>query len=44
VLLEFPDREELDRWYHSDAYQTLVQHRFKASKASIAVVQGMATP
>jgi uncharacterized protein (DUF1330 family) len=41
VLLEFPDRDELDRWYHSEAYQTLAQHRFKASQGSIAIVQGM---
>jgi uncharacterized protein (DUF1330 family) len=41
VLLQFPDRAELDRWYHSAAYQELAQHRFNASRGSIVVVRGL---
>ncbi len=41
VLVEFPDRAEFDRWYHSEAYQTLAKHRFKASEGSIALLQGL---
>jgi uncharacterized protein (DUF1330 family) len=41
VLLEFPDRAELDRWYRSDAYRQLMQHRLAGSEAAIAVVAGL---
>jgi uncharacterized protein (DUF1330 family) len=41
VLLEFPDAESLDRWYHSEDYQRLAQHRFRASTAQIAVLRGL---
>jgi uncharacterized protein (DUF1330 family) len=41
VLLEFPDRDELDRWYRSQAYQDLMRHRLRASRGSIAIVQGL---
>jgi len=41
VLIEFPSQAELDRWYHSDAYQALAKHRFAASQASIAVVKSL---
>jgi len=41
VLIEFPSQVELDRWYHSDAYQALAKHRFAASQASIAVVKSL---
>ena len=44
VLLEFPSSNALDRWYHSEAYQQLAQHRFAASHAHIAVIQGMPQP
>ena len=40
VLIEFPDAQALDGWYHSDAYQQLAQHRFESSSASIAVIKG----
>ncbi len=41
VLIEFPDAQALDSWYHSDAYQQLAQHRFASSSASIAVIKGL---
>lgn len=41
VLIEFPDAQALDSWYHSDAYQQLAQHRFASSSASIAVLNGL---
>ena len=44
VLIEFPTREDMLAWYHSDAYQDLVQHRFAASTADIALIQGLETP
>lgn len=41
VLLQFPDAKALDRWYHSEAYQALAQHRFSASSGSVVVIQGL---
>ena len=41
VLLEFPDQATLRAWYESDEYQALAKHRFGASQASIAVIQGL---
>lgn len=40
VLIEFPSREDADAWYHSEAYQTLAQHRHAASEGNIVVVRG----
>ena len=44
VLIEFPSREDMLAWYHSDAYQALAQHRFAASTADIAIIQGLEMP
>lgn len=41
VLIEFPDNDALQSWYHSDAYQALLQHRVAAATANIGVVQGL---
>lgn len=41
VLLEFPDQAELDRWYHSDAYQALATHRFASSHGRVAVIKSL---
>ena len=41
VLMSFPSAEELERWYHSPEYQTISQHRHKASRADIAVIKGL---
>ena len=44
VLLEFPDQAELDRWYHSDAYQALATHRFASSHGMVAVIKALSAP
>lgn len=41
VLLEFPDQAKLRAWYDSAEYQALAQHRFEASQAAIAVIEGL---
>ena len=41
VLLSFPDAETMNRWYGSPDYQALAQHRFKASTAQIAMINGL---
>jgi uncharacterized protein (DUF1330 family) len=42
VLLRFPDRAEAERWYRSPEYQALAQHRWNASRADIALLNGLA--
>jgi len=41
VLIEFDSAEAMDAWYQSDEYQALAKHRFNASDASIARIQGL---
>ena len=42
VLLRFPDAAEAERWYGSPEYRAIAQHRWKASRANVAILQGMA--
>jgi uncharacterized protein (DUF1330 family) len=42
VLVRFPDAAEAERWYRSPEYQALAQHRWNASRANIAVLNGLA--
>ena len=42
VLLRFPDRAEAERWYRSPEYQAIAQHRWKASRANVALLEGLA--
>jgi uncharacterized protein (DUF1330 family) len=41
VLLEFTDADELQRWYGSDAYQTLMKHRLAASDGHVVIINGL---
>lgn len=41
VILRFPDETAARSWYDSTEYQALAQHRFAASAANLAIVQGM---
>jgi len=41
VLLRFDDIEAAKAWYHSEDYQRLAKHRWEASVADIAFVQGV---
>ncbi|NCF45677.1 MAG: DUF1330 domain-containing protein [Proteobacteria bacterium] len=43
-LLRFDTRAQLDTWYFSSAYQALAEHRWAASVADIAVLQGLPQP
>ena len=44
VIVKFPSETEFNRWYHSDEYQALAKHRFKASAAHLAVVNAFEPP
>lgn len=41
VILRFPDETAARSWYDSADYQALAQHRFAASAANLAIVQGV---
>ena len=41
VLIRFADKAAADAWYKSDSYQELARHRWEASGADIAVLQGV---
>ena len=40
VLIRFADKGSADAWYQSDAYQRLARHRWEASAADVAILQG----
>lgn len=42
VLLRFPDSAEAERWYRSPEYQAIAQHRWRASRANVALLKGLA--
>ncbi|HEU4429840.1 MAG TPA: DUF1330 domain-containing protein [Myxococcota bacterium] len=42
VLLRFPDQAEAERWYRSPEYQAIAQHRWRASRANVALLKGIA--
>jgi len=41
VLLRFDNLADAKAWYHSEQYQALAKHRWEASIADIAFVQGL---
>lgn len=41
VLLSFPTKDDVMAWYNSDGYQTIVKHRFAASKMDAIISVGM---
>jgi uncharacterized protein (DUF1330 family) len=40
VVLEFPSMEHAQRWYKSQAYQSIAQHRFKAATSNVILAHG----
>lgn len=44
VVLEFASREELDRWYRSEAYQAILPHRLAASDGHVWIVPKLDLP
>jgi uncharacterized protein (DUF1330 family) len=41
VILSFPDREQLLRWYESPEYQAIVGHRFKGTTSNVVILDGL---
>jgi len=41
VIIQFPNEEELKRWYESPEYQAIVQYRLKAAKCDTLLVKGI---
>jgi uncharacterized protein (DUF1330 family) len=40
VIIEFPDRAELERWAFSPEYQEIAQNRIAATSGSVLLVHG----
>jgi uncharacterized protein (DUF1330 family) len=40
VIIKFPDRDELLRWYKSPEYQELMQFRLQASEGNLVIAEG----
>jgi uncharacterized protein (DUF1330 family) len=40
VVIRFADDNEAQRWYESEPYQALAQHRFRASRTSLILAKG----
>ena len=41
VIIEFPDRETIDRWYNSDAYKPQLALRLKAARGNLIALDGV---
>jgi len=39
VLIEFPNEDELKRWYHSDEYQAILEHRLAAAECDTIMIK-----
>ena len=42
VVIRFPSIKQAKRWYESPEYQKIVQHRFKAAKTDLILIDGRA--
>ena len=43
VVIEFPSLEHARNWYHSDAYQAIIQRRFNGARTDFFIfVEGVA--
>ena len=40
VVIRFRDENEAKRWYESEQYQALAQHRFRASRSNVILAKG----
>ncbi len=38
VIIEFPERKDFDRWYHSEAYQRILQYRLAGAVCKSVLV------
>ena len=41
VIVEFPDRERAERWYHSAEYGAALEYRDRALSRSLIIVDGV---
>lgn len=41
VLIEFPSETELHRWYDSEDYRRLLQHRLNSAQCNTIMIRGL---
>jgi len=39
VLIRFPDKDSLDKWYYSDEYQAILKYRLSAADCDTIIVE-----
>lgn len=42
VVIEFPSRAAAESWYHSEAYQAIIQHRLDNATGTLMLIDGYA--
>jgi uncharacterized protein (DUF1330 family) len=40
VIMEYPSLEKARKWYQSEEYQKIAQHRFRAARTNMVLVDG----
>ena len=41
VIIEFPSKDEFNRWYHSPEYRDIAKHRLAAAACDSILVKGL---
>ena len=41
IVIEFPSKDLAKAWYESDQYQKVAEHRFKAAKSNLILIDGL---
>jgi uncharacterized protein (DUF1330 family) len=41
ILIEFPDKESLRKWYTSNEYQDILKHRLSSAKCDTLIVEDL---
>ena len=41
VLIEFPNKLELNKWYNSKEYQNILKYRLKAAKCDTIIIKSL---
>ncbi|MBL8380289.1 MAG: DUF1330 domain-containing protein [Burkholderiales bacterium] len=41
IVVEFPDLDTANRWYHSPDYQAIIGYREKSARTDLVIVEGL---
>ena len=40
VLIKFPSKDDFQNWYHSEEYQTILEHRLNSANRDTILIRG----